>query len=407
MKKKLVRRVPAVVLATVILFSTVFALSISAKALTFTPRYSMPSTSNEYYYSSKNPFYPAGYGLPNCTAYAYGRVYEITGKRPDLSTGNAEGWYEYNKYWGSYDYGQKPRLGAIACWSYPGGGGHVAVVEYIDNATGEMILSNSAWSARYGTCEPFYLTYANIHDSNPGGSSWWNFQGYIYAVDSADVVIDPTESTTTPVIIIDDDETVPTSPDKKYDTGVYQVQVDDYLSMRSGSSMRYSYVTDVPDGAKLKVTAVKKNEDLTWGETSYDGWDGWVALNYCKYLGGMDIWDDETVPPVVPTEEPTEQPTTAPVPPTTEAPTEETTGPSTTQSPTESDHSKGLGVGDVNADGVINVLDVTLIQMAAAGIGDFTPEQLKWCDFDFDGKVTVNDATLVQKYVSGIYDYYL
>ena len=127
----LIRRVPAVVLTVAILFTTVFALSISASALTFTPRYSMPNTDNEYYYSSKNPFYSAGYGLPNCTAYAYGRIYEITGKRPNLSTGNAENWYGYNQSNGYYEYGQTPRLGAIACWSYGGSGGHVAVVEYM------------------------------------------------------------------------------------------------------------------------------------------------------------------------------------------------------------------------------------------------------------------------------------
>ena len=72
----LIRRIPAVVLTVAILFTTVFALSISASALTFTPRYSMPNTDNEYYYSSKNPFYSAGYGLPNCTAYAYASVHE-------------------------------------------------------------------------------------------------------------------------------------------------------------------------------------------------------------------------------------------------------------------------------------------------------------------------------------------
>ena len=88
----LIRRIPAVVLTVAILFTTVFALSVSASALIFTMRTTMPSTDNEYYYSDKNPFYPAGYGLPNCTAYAYGRVYEITGKKPNLATSNAEDW---------------------------------------------------------------------------------------------------------------------------------------------------------------------------------------------------------------------------------------------------------------------------------------------------------------------------
>ena len=438
MTKMLIRRIPAVVLTVAILFTTVFALSISASALTFTMRTTMPSTDNEYYYSDKNPFYPAGYGLPNCTAYAYGRVYEITGKKPNLATSNAEDWYGYNMRNGYYSHGQTPRLGAVACWSYNGGGGHVAVVEYINTSTGEMILSNSAWSARYGTCEPFYLTYANVNDSNPGGSSWWNFQGYIYAVDSAEVVVNPGSggnggSGSNPVIIDDDSDNTDTpSVGKNYEKGVYQVTVDDYLMMRTGAGTRYSFVTKVPDGAKLQVTAVKKNEDLTWGETSYDGWDGWVALNYCKYTGGLDTWKDD----VVPTEEPTEAPTTAPatqkatepattipeVPteaPTTAAPTTvalTTAAPTTlpevpteapTEKATEPDFSNGIGTGDVNADGVIDIVDATLIQKAAAGMGNLTAKQLKWCDFDFDGKITIADATLVQKIASGIYNYYL
>ena len=59
----------------------------------FVPRLTAPSTSNRYYYSTDNPFYPA-YGMPNCTAYAFGRIYELNGSRPNLCTGNAEMWYD-------------------------------------------------------------------------------------------------------------------------------------------------------------------------------------------------------------------------------------------------------------------------------------------------------------------------
>lgn len=437
MKTILIKRVPAVILTVVLLFTTAFSLNIFASALTFTPRFEEPSYDNPYYNSTLNVFSAAGYGLPNCTAYAWGRAYEITGQRPKLSTGNAENWFPYNQSTGAYDYGWTPRLGAIACWAYPGGGGHVAVVEQIDS-DGTMYLSNSAWSARYGSCPSFYITEANIYDSNPGGSSWWNFQGYIYAVDSAEVVVNPGSggnggSGSNPVIIDDNSDNTDTPlVGKNYEKGVYQVTVDDYLMMRTGAGTRYSFVTKVPDGAKLQVTAVKKNEDLTWGETSYDGWDGWVALNYCKYTGGLDTWKDD----VVPTEEPTEAPTTAPatqkatepattipeVPteaPTTAAPTTvapTTAAPTTlpevpteapTEKATEPDFSNGIGTGDVNADGVIDIVDATLIQKAAAGMGNLTAKQLKWCDFDFDGKITIADATLVQKIASGIYNYYL
>ncbi|MCD7777874.1 MAG: CHAP domain-containing protein, partial [Clostridiales bacterium] len=99
----------------------------------FTPRTSAPAKSNQYYYSSKNPFYSSGYGMPNCTAYAYGRAYEILGNKPKLSTSDASKWYSYNKQNKYYSYGSTPKLGAIACWSGgSSGAGHVAVVEKID-----------------------------------------------------------------------------------------------------------------------------------------------------------------------------------------------------------------------------------------------------------------------------------
>ena len=60
-------------------------------------RTTAPSKTSKYYYSTSNPFYSAGYGMPNCTAYAWGRWYELLGKRPTkLSTRNAENWYVNN-----------------------------------------------------------------------------------------------------------------------------------------------------------------------------------------------------------------------------------------------------------------------------------------------------------------------
>lgn len=114
--------------------------------------------------------------MPNCTAYAYGRAYEILGSEPKLSWNNAEQWYGYNKANGYYKYGKTPKVSAIACWSYNGGGGHVAVVEKVEN--GQITFSNSAWSGKN-----FYLSYASTSDKNAGGNGWWNFQGYIYLGD--------------------------------------------------------------------------------------------------------------------------------------------------------------------------------------------------------------------------------
>lgn len=57
--------------------------------------------------------------MPNCTAYAFGRIYELNGSRPNLCTGNAEMWYDYNKSHNYYPYGSTPKLGAVAVWVHP------------------------------------------------------------------------------------------------------------------------------------------------------------------------------------------------------------------------------------------------------------------------------------------------
>ncbi len=143
----------------------------------FQPRLRAPELTDDCYYSSENIFYEAGYGMPNCTCYAWGRAYELTGKKPELSTSDAGTWFDYNKENGIYDYGEIPRRGAIACWSYADGGpGHVAVVEEI--AGDKMVCSNSAYS---GTS--FYLDTLPV-DNPCEGRPNWIFQGYIY-VDGA------------------------------------------------------------------------------------------------------------------------------------------------------------------------------------------------------------------------------
>ena len=81
--------------------------------MTYKARLNAPSTSNNYYYNN-NVFYTSGYGMPNCTCYAWGRFYEILGKKPKLSTRNAENWYG-NKEDG-YKRGSTPKLGAVICW---------------------------------------------------------------------------------------------------------------------------------------------------------------------------------------------------------------------------------------------------------------------------------------------------
>lgn len=100
----------------------------SGQRIGFKPRFIPPEKTNDCYYSNKNIFHRAGYGLPNCTAYAYGRILEnAPSKSFKALTGNGGKWYDQAVKAG-YKVGTEPKLGAIICWTSKGAG-HVAVVE--------------------------------------------------------------------------------------------------------------------------------------------------------------------------------------------------------------------------------------------------------------------------------------
>lgn len=251
---KKLKRIPSMFLACALLFTTVFSFSMIANASSsFTPRLEEPSLSNEYYYSNKNIFYKFGYGMPNCTAYAFGRAYEILGEEPNLCHFDAYKWYDYND---GYSRGQTPKVGAIACWKYYRYGewsGHVAVVEKVENGT--VTMSNSAWG-----WQNFYLTYADVNDPAMGESDW-EFQGFIYIGDFGD-----------------------SSNGYTYKTGVYEVEVSDCLNMRESASTSSKTVCQLYNGTEIYVTEIKKNGGYTWGYTKYRNVSGWVALDFCKFL---------------------------------------------------------------------------------------------------------------------------
>lgn len=117
--------------------------------MAFRARTSAPSKGDKWFYGS-NPFHAAGYGLPNCTAYAWGRFAEILGKAPKLSLSNAENWYGHTS--DGYKRGKAPKLGAVIVWSKgkvgngSDGAGHVAIVEKI-YSDGSFLVSESGWKA--------------------------------------------------------------------------------------------------------------------------------------------------------------------------------------------------------------------------------------------------------------------
>lgn len=147
--------------------------SVQGEASWFTPRMSAPSRTD--YMFSGNPIAKAGYPMPNCTCYAYGRAWEILGKRPTgLSVGHARRWYNESR---GFNRGQTPKLGAIACW---GAGstsatqyGHVAVVEKI-YSNGNFTISESSYGGRYFDTKTG--STSTLYRSMP-------FQGFIYLGD--------------------------------------------------------------------------------------------------------------------------------------------------------------------------------------------------------------------------------
>jgi len=138
----------------------------------FIPRTTAPDPDDSIY--SANFFAIYVTQMPNCTTYAYGRAWEMLGHEPELCHGSSAHWFPNDGVSSnpndSYERGNEPRLGAIACWDL-GSYGHVAVVESIDGDTVTISESDSVtqiyWRTR--TCD--------INDMGGG------FQGYIYLLE--------------------------------------------------------------------------------------------------------------------------------------------------------------------------------------------------------------------------------
>lgn len=149
----------------------------------FTPRTTAPAAADRHWLHTSAGglneciLIGAGSCLPNCVGYAWGRFYEITGKRPNLSRGNAEDWYGNTA--DGYKRGQTPKLGAVICWrkgvtgNSSDGAGHVAIVEEI-KANGDIVASNSGYkSTRF-----WMQTFTKASGYAMGAA--YAFQGFIY-----------------------------------------------------------------------------------------------------------------------------------------------------------------------------------------------------------------------------------
>lgn len=146
--------------------------------MAFTPRLTSSGIENNPIWYADNPFYQSGWGMPNCTCYAYGRWWEILGNQPTmLPLGDAGTWYDNAP--SSIQKGNTPQLGAIEVMYDPYGYymGHVAVVEHI-NANGDILTSNSAWNGTFFFTETEPLRYNYIPDwaRNRG----YRLKGFLY-----------------------------------------------------------------------------------------------------------------------------------------------------------------------------------------------------------------------------------
>lgn len=153
---------------SVITLILVFALTTLFPATVFAAEFEARLTapdSQPYYTSELNAYSQTGYGMPNCVAYAYGRVYELNDEKPKIDHGNAGEWWFINKANDYYEYGDEPKLGSVACWS-----DHVAVVEDIAD-DGAITVSESHWGGGYFNTSVYYDMYSHYGQT---------FYGYIY-----------------------------------------------------------------------------------------------------------------------------------------------------------------------------------------------------------------------------------
>lgn len=67
------------------------------------------------------------------------------------------------------------------------------------------------------------------------------------------------------------------------------------------------------------------------------------------------------------------------------------------------EEAKNTGLlGDATEDGIINIMDATIVQKYLAGLQELTASQLRLADVDGSGIVDIKDATAIQKYLAGL-----
>lgn len=147
--------------------------------MSYTPRLDDTGMlNNPWWYSNGNIFYAAGYGLPNCTCYAYGRYAEVRQDWAPLPGGDAGDWYDSAS---SFPRGIAPQLGSVACYTSPSGQfpGHVSIVEVI-HGDGSLTTSNSGYGGPYFWTAIVTPGNGYLEPWMRSGGRDYIFQGFIY-----------------------------------------------------------------------------------------------------------------------------------------------------------------------------------------------------------------------------------
>lgn len=149
----------------------------------FSPRLTKDGIWQNSKWYTDNPFYTSGYGMPNCTCYAWGRFWEVGGGKPSLPTSDGGQWWDDAKAAAIYKTGQIAQVGAVACFSRAGYSGHVCIVEKVLSG-GQLQYSNSGYQRPLTDYPPdmsnYFWTDVTVDKRHTAWMSDYTFQGFIY-----------------------------------------------------------------------------------------------------------------------------------------------------------------------------------------------------------------------------------
>lgn len=190
-----------------------------------------------------------------CTWYAWGRAYELTGVKLPCRN-DAKTWYSVASNNG-YLVGADPVENAIAVWSkrkY----GHVAYVEAVNG--NNVIISESNWKKttsdnQYSLKKGIeYYSGRTTLTKNEMQTRYGTFLGYIYLTGSGSV-------------------SVPVSA-----SGKWKITATDGVNVRSGAGTGYNKVGFYEYNRVVEIYEKVEANGYTWGHTN----DGWFVLDYAE-----------------------------------------------------------------------------------------------------------------------------